>query len=60
MPACGASRLPIAIADGRRRVQHDLMTPYVDDLRHVIDMDAVRNARLSLAVDPLGGAAVAY
>ena len=40
--------------------QDDLMTPYVDDLRHVIDMDAVRDARLSLAVDPLGGAALAY
>jgi phosphoglucomutase len=36
------------------------MTPYVEDLRHVIDMDAVRDARLSLAVDPLGGAALAY
>ena len=34
--------------------------PYVEDLRHVIDMDAVRDARLSLAVDPLGGAALAY
>ena len=40
--------------------QDDLMMPYVDDLRHVIDMDAVRDARLSLAVDPLGGAALAY
>ncbi len=40
--------------------QDDLMTPYVEDLRHVIDMDAVRDARLSLAVDPLGGSALAY
>jgi phosphoglucomutase len=40
--------------------QDDLMMPYVGDLRHVIDMDAVRGARMSLAVDPLGGAALAY
>ncbi len=40
--------------------QDDLMRPYVDDLRNVIDMDAIRDAGLKLAVDPLGGAAVHY
>ena len=40
--------------------QQDFMTPYVEDLRNVIDMDAIRDARLKLAVDPLGGAAVHY
>ena len=40
--------------------QDDLMMPYIEDLRNVIDMDRVRGALLSLAVDPLGGAAVAY
>ena len=40
--------------------QADLMMPYVEDLRHVIDMEAIRDARLSLAVDPLGGAALRY
>ena len=38
----------------------DLIHPYVRDLRNVVDMDAIRNARLKLAVDPLGGAAVRY
>jgi phosphoglucomutase len=38
----------------------DLVRPYVDDLRNVIDMDAIRAAGLRLAVDPLGGAAVHY
>ena len=38
----------------------DLMTPYIADLRHVIDMDAIREAKLRIGVDPLGGAAVAY
>ena len=36
------------------------MLPYVDDLRNVIDMEAIRGAGLKLGVDPLGGAAVPY
>jgi phosphoglucomutase len=38
----------------------DLALPYVNDLRNVVDMDAIRDAGLALAVDPLGGAAVHY
>ncbi|MFM9859414.1 phosphoglucomutase (alpha-D-glucose-1,6-bisphosphate-dependent) [Pseudoxanthobacter sp. M-2] len=38
----------------------DLMRPYVEDLRNVIDMAAVRDAGIKLGVDPLGGAAVHY
>ena len=38
----------------------DLVLPYVEDLRHVVDMEAIRAAGLALAVDPLGGAAVHY
>jgi phosphoglucomutase len=38
----------------------DLIQPYVDDLRNAIDMDSIRDAGLSLAVDPLGGAGVHY
>jgi phosphoglucomutase len=40
--------------------QEDLVLPYVNDLRNVIDMEAIRAAGLALAVDPLGGAAVHY
>jgi phosphoglucomutase len=40
--------------------QEDFVRPYVDDLRNVVDMDAVSGAGLKLAVDPLGGAAVHY
>ncbi|HVS34798.1 MAG TPA: alpha-D-glucose phosphate-specific phosphoglucomutase, partial [Gemmataceae bacterium] len=40
--------------------QHDFVLPYVNDLRNVIDLDAVRSAGLKLGVDPLGGAAVHY
>jgi len=38
----------------------DLLTPYVEDLGNVIDMDAIRGANLRIGVDPLGGASVAY
>ncbi|HET7204432.1 MAG TPA: phosphoglucomutase (alpha-D-glucose-1,6-bisphosphate-dependent) [Steroidobacteraceae bacterium] len=40
--------------------QEDLIAPYVDDLRNVVDMDTISAAGLRLAVDPLGGAAVHY
>ena len=54
-------RVPLAAAlHANTTHQDDLMRPYVDDLRNVIDMDAIRGASLRLAVDPLGGAAVHY
>jgi phosphoglucomutase len=38
----------------------DFVLPYVEDLKNVVDMDAIRNANLKLGVDPLGGAALPY
>ena len=40
--------------------QKDFVLPYVNDLRNVINTDAIRGARLKLGVDPLGGAARPY
>ena len=40
--------------------EEDFVLPYVRDLRNVVDMDAIHGAGLSLAVDPLGGAALPY
>jgi phosphoglucomutase len=40
--------------------QHDYVGSYVEDLGNVIDMDLIRHAQLSIGVDPLGGAGVAY
>jgi phosphoglucomutase len=40
--------------------ERDLVLPYVEDLERVVDMDAIRGAGLTLAVDPLGGAARPY
>lgn len=38
----------------------NLAAAYIDDLATVIDFEPIRNARLRIGVDPLGGAAVAY
>jgi phosphoglucomutase len=38
----------------------DFILPYVEDLKNVVDMDAIRNAGLKLGVDPLGGASLPY
>jgi phosphoglucomutase len=35
--------------------EHDYVREYVDDLASVIDVDAIRGARLSVGADPLGG-----
>ena len=40
--------------------QADLVMPYVEDLTAVIDMEAIRAARVKIGVDPLGGAALPY
>ena len=40
--------------------RHDYLDAYVSDLGNVIDMDAIRGAKISLGVDPLGGAGVHY
>jgi phosphoglucomutase len=54
-------RLPFAAAiKAETTREEDLVLPYVKDLRNVVDTDAIRGARLKLAVDPLGGAAVQY
>jgi phosphoglucomutase len=54
-------RVPFATAlQAASTHQDDLLLPYVDDLRHVVDMDAIRAAGLTLGVDPLGGAAAPY
>jgi phosphoglucomutase len=39
---------------------HDYLNAYVSDLGNVVDMDAIKGAKLRLAADPLGGAGVHY
>ncbi|NPU83231.1 MAG: alpha-D-glucose phosphate-specific phosphoglucomutase [Syntrophaceae bacterium] len=40
--------------------EHDYVAPYVEDLKNVIDMEAIAKAGLKIGVDPLGGAAVDF
>jgi phosphoglucomutase len=40
--------------------EQDFVLPYVNDLRNVVDVEAIRGAGLALAVDPLGGASLPY
>jgi phosphoglucomutase len=57
----GVKRMPFASAmQAASTHQEDFIMPYVNDLRHVVDMDAIRAAGLKLGVDPLGGAAAPY
>jgi len=57
----GVKREPFATAiKAASTHQEDFVRPYVEDLRHVVDTDAIREAGLDLAVDPLGGAAAPY
>ncbi len=57
----GVKRLPFATAIRMASThQEDFVLPYVQDLRNVVDMDAIRDAGLELGVDPLGGAARPY
>ena len=53
--------MPYAAAIASEFVEeYDYVTPYVNDLGNVLDMDAIRKAGLKIGVDPLGGAGVAY
>ena len=57
----GVKRVPFQSAiKSATTHQDDFVLPYVQDLRSVVDMDAIRDARLELGVDPLGGAGVPY
>ncbi|HOC20278.1 MAG TPA: phosphoglucomutase (alpha-D-glucose-1,6-bisphosphate-dependent) [Anaerolineae bacterium] len=39
---------------------YDYITPYVEDLRNVVAMEAIAAAGLKIGVDPLGGAGIAF
>lgn len=55
----GVKRVPFETA--RKTVgDYDFLGRYVDDLPAVIDIAAIRAAKVRIGADPLGGAAVAY
>jgi len=54
-------RLPYEQALKTNNVQEfDFVTPYVNDLSTIIDMDAIKSAGLKLGADALGGAGLGY
>lgn len=57
----GVRRIPWeSAAQASTTRAEDLAQPYIDELAAVIDIDVIRNSRLTFGVDPLGGAALAY
>ena len=57
----GVKRIPYQRARGAPTThRHDYVGAYVGDLEAVIDMAGIRDARVRIGVDPLGGAGVAY
>ena len=57
----GVNRMPHAQAlQATTTHRHDFMDGYVGDLGSVVDMAAIRNAQIRMAVDPMGGAGVHY
>ena len=57
----GVKRVTFSAAmNALRTHQVDFVMPYVEDLRNVVDIPAIRTAGLKLGVDPLGGAARPY
>ena len=57
----GVKRMPFTMASKAATTREvDLALPYVEDLKNVVDLDAIRSADVTLGVDPLGGAATPY
>src|SRR6202050_3285652 len=57
----GVKRMQFAKALGAPTThKHDFMNLYINDLNNVVDMNAVRDAKIKLGVDPLGGAGIDY
>jgi len=57
----GVRRVPIETAlKASSTREDDFVALYVDELARVIDLEAIRTARVKCGVDPLGGASLAY
>jgi phosphoglucomutase len=57
----GVNRLPYEKAlAATTTVAYDYITPYVDDLANVIDMEAIKKAGLRIAADAMGGSGLGF
>ncbi|MBX3247919.1 MAG: phosphoglucomutase (alpha-D-glucose-1,6-bisphosphate-dependent) [Myxococcales bacterium] len=53
------ARLPLAQALAKSEV-FDFVTPYVEALGDIVDLAAVRDAKVKIGADPMGGSGIAY
>src|ERR1044071_4312897 len=57
----GVARVPFERARSASTVHpHPYLDSYVSDLPSVVDLQAIRDSKVRIGVDPLGGASVAY
>jgi phosphoglucomutase len=57
----GVKRMPFAAARRAATTHaHDYLTGYVQDLGAILDMKIIRDSKIRMGVDPLGGAGVHY
>ncbi|AWB82566.1 phosphoglucomutase, alpha-D-glucose phosphate-specific [Corynebacterium yudongzhengii] len=56
----GVQRTPVSGVRDKRAQSYDFLNAYVDDLPSVINLEAIRNSKISIGADPMGGAAVDY
>ena len=57
----GVKRIPLQKALAASTTHHyDYLNAYIDELVNVVDMDTIRHAKITMGVDPLGGAGVHY
>ena len=57
----GVKRIPFTRAlQAETTHEIDYVTPYVADLKNVVNMEIVKAAGLKIGVDPMGGAGIAY
>src|SRR6266404_1356459 len=57
----GVARVPFERARGASTTHpHPYLDAYVSDLPSAVDLEAIRDSKVHIGVDPLGGASVAY
>jgi phosphoglucomutase len=56
----GVKRITGAVTNAPGIHAEDFVQPYVDDLQNVVDLEAIRDSGVTIGVDPLGGASLAY
>jgi phosphoglucomutase len=54
-------RMPYEMALRAENIQrYDYLTPYIEDLKNIIDMDVITKEGINIGVDPLGGSAIDF